>query len=127
MITLTLSLFLLCQPVALECVTMINEDRINPPFTENGVLNINSLDPLDPVHLRRARDRKDFSYDGDLGRQHEDYCRDNDIGYGNRSGFGDWKQIATALPVIEAPSIVAEHPASAEQTLAYLRKTESEG
>lgn len=65
-------------------------------------------------------------YDGDLGREHDDHMRDNGYGAGS-SSLGSFVQIADALPVIEAPSIVAELPDEAEQTVEYLAKGESEG
>lgn len=96
--------------------------RLRDSLSGQRVININAIDPLDPVHYRAHREaRTEFDYDGDMGREHADYMRDN--GHGAASVAGSFVQIADALPVIEAPSIVAELPEQAEQTVSYLART----
>lgn len=124
--SLALALFLLCQ---LECVTMSDDSvpentlshRLNEIRRQQqdarflrlwnapGVFNINALDELDPVHVRRNDCQNENSYDGDGGRDYEDHMRANGVRV-SASNQSDWTQIGDALPVIEAPSIVAEQP-----------------
>lgn len=40
-----------------------------PPGT---VVDINALDPFDPVHLRNSYSRAERDYDGDMGREQDD-------------------------------------------------------
>jgi len=140
MISTTLSLFLLCNPVPVECVMSdstkpfrcfmdaIIADQMRRGVTRNNVLNISAMDEYDPVHFRREaqqRDQGEADYDGDMGREQADIDRDN-----GRHGAGfvapAWQQLATALPEIAAPSIVPDQPdTQADTTIAYLHKREA--
>jgi len=134
-------LSLLCNPVVLESRVMSDAvkpfknfldaliaDQMRRGLTHGNVLNINAMDELDPVHDRATRNAHvEQDYDGDLGREHADHMRDNGAGGRCATVAGTFIQIADALPVIEAPSIVTEIPEQAEQTVAYLAKRESEG
>lgn len=131
------------------------EDQMRRGLTTNNVLNINALDELDPVHYRTeraSRDQGEADHDGDMGREQQDYDRDNGrLHLRGGSGIAPWRQIADALPTIEAPSIapdeipapgygasaeaadrhassIPDRPAastdSADRTIAYLHKRE---
>lgn len=63
-------------------------------------------------------------YDGDLGHSYADTMRDN--GRPSPVAGTTFIQIADALPVIESPSIAADIPETAQQTLAYLAKHDGE-
>lgn len=117
------------QSVAsLECVPMSDQAQSTLNFlawtdamiarqrraglTTGDVLNINALDQFDPVHVRNADSRGELDCDGDLGRQHDDYQRDNGVGASRGTVAGAFVRLAAALPVIAAPSIVAAFPAT---------------
>lgn len=103
-------------------------EQMRRGLTTGNVLNINAMDALDPVHYRAGQHpEREFDYDGDGGREHDEYMRDNGAGGRSATVAGTFVPIADALPVIEAPSIVTEHPETTEQTVAYLAKRESEG
>lgn len=96
-------------------------------LSDGKTLDINAMDALDPVHRRAARSRHlENDYDGDLGRDHADALRDNGrplpVSGGNDAHNNSWIKLGDApafaeatadkLPVIEAPSIVGELPAT---------------
>jgi hypothetical protein len=92
-----------------------DEARFLRMWNAPGVFNINALDELDPVHVRASKNpEREFDYDGDMGREHDDYLRDNGAGRTSTSIAGSFVQIADALPVIESPSIVAEQPQASD-------------
>lgn len=86
----------------------VSRQQGNPKY-----ININAMDDHDPVHWRHRRNRPsaDNSYDGDEGREHSEYMRDNgQLALSGGRGIAPWRQIADALPTVESPSIAADMP-----------------
>lgn len=130
MIALALSAFVFCNPVALESRVMSYQRRdkqflsvLDQLWQAQGrprFIDINAMDELDPVHYRKTDcqgERAENDYDGDGGREHSEYMRDNGRGSSRATVAGTFVQIADALPRIEAPSIVPEHTAAGEITM----------
>jgi hypothetical protein len=84
-------------------------ERMNTDF----ILRLTAIGRDPERVIEQPNDQHEFDYDGDGGREYDDYLRDNNPRIG--CSFGDWKKIGDVLPVIEAPSIVPEQPTADER------------